>query len=669
MSKLFSKSLYIDALYRIRGVVIFSLVYFTFMSSSTPATFLMELLDRTGIIGGISQMDMSARDFMSTLVAFASFLVPIMTMVAFSFLYKRNTADFFEHLPYTRLSMSVSTLLAVLTAAVAVITVSCLFSTLLLIPSISAGLVRYDFLSGVSFAVAILIAAIYSMAATFVGVSVTGTFIGTASATIAIIVFPRWIMTVTTGLLETLSPTLVTGHSIPLFNNSYNLVTALSMYEYAVLSTPTAYIYTFILGALLLFLGLWLYHGRRSESATRMFASRRACEIIRISLSASIVLSAVVIAVEGIPVVSVFLVIVGFVAHLILGRSLGRERGSFKRTLVTFALGVGCAALIAGATYAGSAVANAYSPNVDEISYISIAREPASGQIYINYSDYVELLVSDIKIEDYEVRKIVAAALERGAPKKNYYSYKEIPVKVKSGIFPRYRNVYLTTEEAAILNSSYYELQAYKDAWLSVGEGAYNPYFYVGGAEMEKAKVNEILAKYKSEAAALGYEGFVTLFFGEWSDYTLCYSVNFGGRELVINLPIYEGLAETHALTEKYVNEIVKQQYDALIVRLDEAVSSNKIQYLNLDFYDVEEYYYAYIELGAHNSDSADIVNELKDYIAPSLSYDKDYSMFISIYTDDTYDLGVSCGFNVSDDADVAKIRAFFEKYGNKYGN
>ena len=76
--------------------------------------------------------------------------------------------------------MSVSALLAVMSAAVATIILATLIPSLLLIPSVSAGLVKYSFASGIPFAIAQLLISLYTMAAAFVGVSVSGTVIGAA---------------------------------------------------------------------------------------------------------------------------------------------------------------------------------------------------------------------------------------------------------------------------------------------------------------------------------------------------------------------------------------------------------------------------------------------------------------------------------------------------------
>ena len=664
MSKFFSKSFYFDTILRLRGIIIFSLVYFTIMSASAPSSFLLQLIEHDGVIGGISYVLLYSYDVLSPLVAFVTICVPIMTMIAFSFLYKRNTADFFEHLPYTRLSMSISSLLAILTVACAVITVSSLFSSLLLIPSVSAGIVRYDFASGIFYAMAMLITSLYTMAATFVGVSVTGTFIGTSIVTLSIIALPRAIMSTTTSLLETLAPTLVSGHVIPIFNNSYNLATTLFANKFFVLGTPTAYIYTLVLGAALLALGFWLYQKRKSESATRMFASRTALECVRTAVTVALVLSAISGVCSGVFALAVALLGIALLVHFAFGRTLGRESGGAKRALVTFAIGVGCAAVIFTSVLIASFVANSYSPEADEISYISHARELADGQSYINYSDYVDIQVSDIKIEDAEIRKLVAEALDRGVPK-NHFDYKAVPVKIKSGAFEKYRTLYLTVEECAVLNSSYAELDEYKEIWLSVGDGAYNPYIYVNGEEMEQSKVGEILEKYQSEVRALGFDAYCSIYYSKWSEYTLCYSVSFGGRELIVNLPICEELAETFELTKKYAKEIEERRYNELISRLDDAVTSEKIQYLSLDYYTEQDIYSAYIELGTHNSESLEIVRRVKESISSEMSYDKSGVMYVSIWTDDISDLGSYGSFVIKDGVDEDELISFLKKYGN----
>ena len=661
MSKLFSKSFYVDTLYRLRSFIVFSVVYFTVSSSFTPIGFIIQLIEGTPTIDGMQQIALQPATALGV-TPFSVIFVPIMTVLAFSFLFKRNTADFFEHLPYTRLQMSVSALLAVMSAAVATIIIATLIPSLLLIPSVSAGLVKYSFASGIPFAIAQLLISLYTMAAAFVGVSVAGTVIGAAVTTLSIILIPRFIMSMTTLLLMSLSPTLVEGHAIPIFNNSYNLATTLFIGKTNVLSTPVAYIYTLLLAAALLALGIYLYKKRRSEAATRMFASPVALEVVRTSMTSSVSLCALALFCTEIWAAAIFLLAMSTLVHFAFGRSLGREARSKKRALITLAIAFGSALIIFFATILGSVMVNSYSPEEDEISYVSLARELSFGQSYINYSDYVELRVSDIKIEDAEVKKIVAAALDRGVPK-NYFDYTEFPIKIKSGAVTRYRLLYLTDDEKDVLNASYEDLSAYKDIWLSVGDGAFNPYIYINGEPIDTDKVEQILEKYRSEVAKIGYDAYRYAHLSDW-EYTLCYSVIYDGEELIVNVPIVEALTETYALTKGYAKEVEERVYNALIARLDAAISSQKVHCLSLDYYGEDDMYYAFIELGAHNSESADIVAKVKSFITPEMTYDKGDTVFVSIWTDDFDDYGNSGSFAVNSEAKVEDILAFFKKYG-----
>lgn len=660
MSKLFSKSFYIDTLYRLRSFIVFSIVYFTVSASFTPIGFIIQLIEGTPAIGGMQQIVLQPAQALG-ITPFSVIFVPIMTVMAFSFLFKRNTADFFEHLPYTRLQMSFSALLAVMSASVVIIISATLIPSLLLIPSVSAGLVKYSFVSGIPFALAQLVTVFYTMSVAFVGVSVAGTFLGASITTVSIILIPRFIMSMTTILLEMLSPTLVEGHSIPLFNNSYNLATTLIIDKTTVLATPVAYIYTLILGAALLALGIYLYKKRRSESATRMFAFTAALEIIRTSATAALALCAISLIYTELWIVAVFLLGMSVLVHFAFGRSLGREARSTRRTLITLAVAVGAAVIIFLSTLIGSVAVNSYSPEADEISAISLARELSFGQTYINYPDYVELRVSDVEITDGEVKKIVAKALDRGVPA-NYFDYNAFPVRIKSGLIARYRLLYLTDDEQATLNASYSDLSSYKDIWLSVGEGAFNPYIYVNGEPIETEKVEAVLETYKAEVAAMGYDAYIAAYSSEWA-YTLCYSVIHDGAELIVNLPIFETLPETYALTERYAKEVEERVYNELISRLDAAVTSEKIHYLSLDYYGEEEMYYTFIEIGRHNSESAEIVENVKSFITPEMTYDKGATIFVSIYTDDLDDYGVSGSFLINSDISEEVILSFLKKY------
>ena len=661
MRKIFSKSFYIDTLYRLRAFIVFSLVYFTVGASFTPASLILQLVNDTPITDFLQQTLLQPSQIIG-LAPFSVIFVPIMTVMAFSFLFKRNSADFYEHLPYTRLQMSVSALLAVMTAAVATITIASLIPTLLLIPSVNAGIIRYSFAAGIPLAIGELIAAFYAMAAAFVGVSVAGTFIGAALATLSIILLPRFIMTMTTVLLEALSPTLVEGHSIPLFNNSYNLATTLIIDKTSVLTSPVPYIYTFILGAAILALGIYLYRRRTSESATRTFASYIALEIIRTAIATSLSLCAIALFFAGIWAVAIALLGVATLIHFAFGRSCARERGARRRAFITLGIGVGAAVIIFLSTLIGSVAVNSYSPDTDEISHVSLARELAMGQRYVNYPDYIDLRVSDIEIDNLEVRELVAKALERGVPK-NYFDHNPVPVKIKSGLFSRYRMLYLTDDEKASINAIYAEREDYKKLWLEVGVGAYNPYVYINGEELDADKTAAILESYKDEVKAMGFDAYSALYQGSWSDYTICYSVIYDGEEIIINLPIFEQLSKTYTITQNCAKEIEARRYNELIELLDGISTSDEVYYLSMDYYGSDEYYYAYCEIGAGGDDTDEVVSKIKSFITPKLSYNKDMALYISIWTDDLTDYGISGSFLIKDDVSEDEIIDFLKKY------
>jgi hypothetical protein len=415
---------------------------------------------------------------------FTMLAVPAMTFVAFSIHYKRNTADFFEHLPYTRRAMALSSLAAIASVAVAVITVSLLVPSLALIPATASGLARYDYLSAIPLALARLISSLYTMCVCFLAVSVTGTVFRSVTVALSVVLVPRCMMLVATAMLEALSPTLVSGHSIPIFNNEYNLFTALFAGNNAVLKSPGAFIYTLVLSVLILLLALWLYNRRPSETATRPFTSRIPFDIVRCAVSVLLLMvSILLIMVAGLAILAVAIIIGVALAHLLWGYPKQSRLKTFKNGLISFGITVGITAIVALSIVVGSAVSNSYKPEKEEIEYISIARELSNGQGYINYADFVEICVSDIKITDDKVRELAANALSRGEPK-NYFDYTPVPVKIKSGGRERYRMLYLTAEESTVLNGSYAALEDYKQLWLSVGEGAYNPYIYVYGEEM-----------------------------------------------------------------------------------------------------------------------------------------------------------------------------------------
>ena len=662
IKNLFSLSLFLDTLYRLRALIIFAAIFFTFSLSSTPITLLMTVMSTDGLVS-MSQITLTTQEIFN-LAAVSTLLAPTMVLVAFSFLYKRSTADFFEHLPYTRRQMVLSSLVAVLVSVAAVITLSMLVSTLLLIPSTSAGYLRYDYLSAIPYAVAHLIISIYTMSVALLAVSVTGTAFRSAVVALSVVAVPRLIMNCVCTILETLSPTLIPGHSLPIFNNDYNLCTALVDNNYSVLQSPIAFIYTAILAAAILALGLWLYVRRPSETATRPFTSRLVFEIVRISASVLLYLFAafLFIADLGLEFLGVFIAVATAIANVFVGYPKERFVVMIKRGAISLGISVGTVAVIFLSTLLGSSVANSYAPSPEKIESVSPVRELAAYQTYINYLDLVNLRTSDIEIEDVEVRTLVSRAIARGVPN-NHFDYETVYVKINSGLFARYRTVYMTADESDVFYNAVIEGEGFKETLLDIGRGAYNPYIFVGGYEMDSVYANEIFEKYKDEATQIGFEAYLELHISSASNALLCYSVKHQGTTLTVNLPIFEEMTETYALYAKYAREIEERQYRSLVSLLDAIGSSSDNYFLSLSYYGEDEFCDAYIELMAGDPSRGEICEKIKSFVTPEISYDKLGTLSVSLWSD-TADDEIYISLVTSDNVTDEEILSFLKKYG-----
>ena len=662
IKNLFSLSLFIDTIYRLRALIIFAAIFFPFSLSSTPITLLMTVMSTDGLIG-MSQITLMTQE-MFDLSGVSMLLAPIMMFTAFSFLYKRSTADFFEHLPYTRRQMVFSSLVAVLVSVVAVITLSMLVSTLLLIPTTSAGYLRYDYLSAIPYALAHLLVAIYTMSVALLAVSVTGTAFRSAVVALSIVAVPRLIMSCVCAILETLSQTLIPGHSLPIFNNEYNLCTALVANNYSVLQSPVAFIYTAILSAAVLALGLWLYIRRPSETATRPFTSRLVFEIVRISASTLLYLLAIFLFVSGLGLsfLAVFIVIGTALANVLAGYPKERFVVMIKRGAISLGISIGTVAVIFLSILLGSSVANSYAPTPEEIESVSPVRELPSYQNYINYLELVNLRTSDIEIEDLEVRTLVSRAIARGVPN-NYFDYEAVSVRINSGIVARYRTVYMTSDECDVFYAAVIEGEGFKENLLDIGRDAYSPYIFVGGYEMDSAYANEIFEKYQDEATRLGFEAYYGLHMSGASDALLCYSVKHQGTTFTVNLPIFEEMTETYALYTKYAKEIEERQYRSLMSLLDTIGSSGDNYFLSLSYYGEDEFCDAYIELMAGDPNRGEICGKIKEFVTSEISYDKFGTLAVSLWSD-TADEEIYISLVTSDNVTEEEILSFLKKYG-----
>ncbi|MCD8118740.1 MAG: hypothetical protein LUE29_04545 [Lachnospiraceae bacterium] len=201
-------------------------------------------------------------------------IVPIMTLYLFSFLNKRNLSDFYHSIPHTRVCLSCSYLLAIVTYIVLLVSVCGLLGAagFSLLP---CEVEIYD-IGIVTPIFNVICGSIFMMSVFWLAMSLTGTiFMNLASAAL-ILLIPSCVLIYTGYLIDEFVPYIPFEGLPTIFNGSGNVITG--MFIYMVFWTGGAD-YDFVFGAastglltlltalVLIIAGILFFRYRKSENA------------------------------------------------------------------------------------------------------------------------------------------------------------------------------------------------------------------------------------------------------------------------------------------------------------------------------------------------------------------------------------------------------------------
>ena len=218
---------------------------------------------------------------------------PIMIIVLFHFVTKRNQSDFYHALAHTRPQLAGSFLAAILTWTLGGLLVAFgLYAALYTILPDSIAVIHWaGSLNPLASATAILTLVV---GGTFLAVSLTGTASSAILGTGLILFMPRILIGIVTERAVAYLP-IVSAGDLPFPLGSYNLLADFfSTSQSGTMHAPlSAILYTFLLGVLYLGLGLWAFTRRKSEKAGMAAISKSAQGLLRALMAAPMAVGAV----------------------------------------------------------------------------------------------------------------------------------------------------------------------------------------------------------------------------------------------------------------------------------------------------------------------------------------------------------------------------------------
>lgn len=666
-NKIFHKGFYLDTLKRIKGFAIIAAVISVVYSAISA---ILVLTSYTSALSSKQFFEVEIISFLDMAPMsgfFAVFVAPIMTIYAFSYLFKRNESDFFEILPIKRSAMAFSGIVAVLSVIAASTIGSALIYIVITIPCIG----NYYTIDFVNFALeilGILIASAIGSAVTTVAISVTGTFASGTLTAIALLITPRILMGFFTDTLKMLNPTLVEGKIIPLFNNSINLYYSFLKSQFVARENVWNYIYSSLLFVAAIIIAILLMTKRGSEWTTQSFVKNTPRHVFSVMLSLIPATFAIqcLLDFENVGIWGIVLLVVAIIVFCVAEKVSLSKGEKNHGGILAFVVLLSVTLLWFGAVKLVDKELSSYSPNADDIDYVSVVYAEGDDDWfsdfyedkYRTYDQYVAMRAENIEIRDENVKKIIANALRE---KNDDSSADMLPVMVKISVDGKisYRKLYVTSDDYAKIDNALFANSEYDELWMNLSEGAMYPHTYVGGVYIYADTLGDVLDTMEKEIREYGIDAYRD---GVYSKYTIDYTAYYRGEKYNITVYVYDYMTETIKKLDEARKVVAENELSEMKSILDSAISSDHDFEVSVNCYGDDAYYYLYVNKS--EVDFSEFTNDL--YRIVSSDSREGYYNQISILISDTSIFGKSYYYTFAINPDVTpeEIDAFFVKYG-----
>ncbi len=672
---LFHEGFYKDTLRKIKSGSIFILVFSSIVSVINGFVTLSSYLSSIEMGRAVEVSIMSLFDIVTLSGFISTVFVPILTFVAFSYLYKRNESDFFETIPVKRDAMAVSGSLAVMTVFLMTLAVSVALYLLVTIPAMGKAYV-IDFATFFLELLALILAAVFGIGVSLVAISVTGVPIFGAIVTVILMVVPRTVTTAFLTALESQNSALVAGHIIPFFNSNMNIHYSILFGGFLAQQTPWNYVYTAVACVVLMILGITLFKKRGSETITHKYGKHlwRHVSSILIAMVPLTYAVAFLFDFEEMGHVGLILTLISVIAFAIHDKgSAGRGVKNRGGILAFLALAVvtGVYSFSLGVT--SNAFAS-YLPEADDIEYVSVVTTRETyvlddlfgANYYLEYAEFVEMRAENIKLTDRETAKIISDALKEGEDET--YQKFQVTVKIKSSGRVHYRKVYLSAEDYYRVESILGSNKEYNEIWQNVSEGTKYPSTYYEGKLINHDMLDGILETIEKDIARYGVERYRA---GAVYD-SVCKiecSVYYKGKEYNVSVPVFDYMKETLEKLENARKTIAERELEEFYSILDQIESGELSAYISVNGYVDDDYYYVDVDTLDPDFDKKKFTSELASLVSTDAR--EEYGNWISISISDNDLWGDNYYYSFAIDSSVTKeeLKEFFRKYEGSVEN
>ena len=516
--------------------------------------------------GGVSTTYLGAGELWPLVLTFV-FVTPVLMLMAFSYNNKRNSSDFYNSLPYTRLNMYLTKLSAVFTWQVIVYVCAVVGIV------ISIAVYKKYFVYSVStitwiiigtFICNLLCGAVIALAC-----SLTGSLMSNICLTGIILFIPAILRVMITGGISALFDYVSNIQVVPVIGVERNMISALIVggsmngIQYNEILLNKGYmVYSLVLAIVYAVIGYLCFVRRKSEVAGKAALGNKIHVIIRTIIGFICMAVGFLLLLIERDIISMIIFVSLAVAAMIIYELIAgdRSRLGFK-TGISSVIALAAAGIFTGLLWSGSVVMKAYKPETSKIKYAVVESSTYYRDYSGSFADYYNTKTSQYKIKDSDIIDVLVNGynhckdkthVELSQNRKNVYT---INVYFKDGIIGTRRSIALVEDDYKNLMLKLGADEEYQKIYLELPEYNNVTLTFNNAVNLSDSDKQNIYNCLQSGIKKVGYNQYIKSF-----DQTGVYdtvSIRFveNGNNYYIRIPFSEYLPETTESFMKMVNK------------------------------------------------------------------------------------------------------------------
>lgn len=284
MNKYFNKSMYLEAFRQLKAIGILSLLIYVI--EAVFSAYNKHTYGYPSYYDNYKNLTKTYYLFEMHGILFATIYIvtPVLFLVLFGFLNKRNSSDFYHAIPVKRTALALSMIAAIMSWIVIIVVGSTLVSAL------GASMSPYFMLDTASAIISplyIIIGCFAVCCGMLIAVSISGNYFSNIMISAIIFFFPRIIYLYYLSMAYELTNIVPSIDDTIWTNASYNIVfgsfiSLINIYDFDFSKHLISIVYTLVLAIIYLLIGLIVFKKRNSETATKAASNVFLQAIIRI---------------------------------------------------------------------------------------------------------------------------------------------------------------------------------------------------------------------------------------------------------------------------------------------------------------------------------------------------------------------------------------------------